>query len=66
MVTDIDIYRSANLLIKQYGDKASEHALTQIMSLEHKGDKDGVAVWRRMHKAIDYIYCTELEDEKVH
>ncbi len=43
MTSDLDIYRSAKLLIDQHGDEAPIHAATQADAMLHKGDLDGVA-----------------------
>ena len=42
---EIDIYRSANLLIKQHGDKAAIFAAQQADACLEKGDLDGKVVW---------------------
>ena len=52
MVDDIDIHRSALLLIDQHGDKASIHAAMKADELSEKGDLDGAAAWRRILDAI--------------
>ncbi len=42
MIPDLDIYRSANLLVKQYGEGAPVEATVLA-----KGDLDGYGVWKR-------------------
>ena len=42
MPTDIDIYRSANLLIERYGEDASIHAAMSADKMMAKGDLDGL------------------------
>ena len=49
---DIDIYRSAAVLIKEQGDKASIHAGMKFDDMLERGDLDGAAVWLRIIKAI--------------
>ncbi len=51
-VEDIDIWRSANLLMKQHGDSAAKIARLRAAGLEAKGDTQGHAVWTRIHAAV--------------
>ncbi len=46
MTSDLDIYRSAQLLIDQHGDEAPIHAAMQADAMLDKGDLDGVAADR--------------------
>ena len=48
MTSDLDIYRTANLLIKQHGDEAPVHAAMRADAMLEKGDLDGLAVWKRI------------------
>ena len=57
MTEEIDIYRSANLLIKQHGDKAAIFAAQQADACLDKGDLDGKVVWLAVIEAIE-----ELQD----
>ncbi len=55
MTTELDIYRSANALIKQHGDDAKTHAAQMADKMLDKGDLDGQAVWLRIILAIDEL-----------
>ena len=59
MPTDIDIYRSANLLIERYGEDAQIHAAMSADKMMAKGDLDGFAVWRLIIKAVDELLSVE-------
>lgn len=60
MTSDLDIYRAANALIKQYGaDGAEMHAAMRADELLEAGDMDGRRVWLRVLAALD-----ELSQEK--
>ncbi len=48
MITDLDIYRSANVLIKQHGQDAPIETAMRADAILAKGDLDGYAVWRRL------------------
>jgi hypothetical protein len=56
---DIDIYRSANLLIQQHGENAEwEAARLGDLAIE-KGDARGERVWLDVLKAIKVLMETE-------
>ncbi len=67
MTSDIDIYRAANELIKQHGDAADIEAAMRADELMEAGDMEGVAVWKRIGKAIEELQSLERPDDaKVH
>ena len=55
MTSDLDIYRSANVLIKQHGEDAPIEAAMRADAMLDKGDLDGYAVWKRIVKAIEEL-----------
>jgi hypothetical protein len=52
---DLDIWCSANELIKQCGDQADIEAAARADEYEAKGDRDGQRLWLRILKAIDAL-----------
>ena len=67
MTSDLDVYRSANELIKQHGDAADIEAAMRADELAADGDMDGEAVWLRIVKAIGELLSKERPgDAKVH
>ncbi len=52
MTSDLDIYRAANVLIREHGDEAPIHAAMRHDELLEAGDMDGCAVWRRIIRAV--------------
>ncbi len=52
MPDEIDIYRSANLLIDQLGEGALFFATQQADACWGRGNLDGKAVWMRVIRAI--------------
>ena len=44
MIPDLDIYRSAQVLVKQHGEDAPIHTAIQADTMLTKGDLDGYAV----------------------
>ncbi len=55
MTSDIDVFRTANLLIDQHGDEAPIHAAMRADELLEAGDLDGQAVWKRIIRAIEEL-----------
>ena len=53
MTSDLDIWRSANLLVKQHAAGARDHAVERALQLKAKGDAAGHAVWLRIIAAIE-------------
>ncbi len=51
MISDLDIYRTAKLLVDKHGDEAPIHAAMKADAMLDKGDMDGKAVWLRVVKA---------------
>ncbi len=67
MTSDLDIYRSANELIKQHGEAADIEAAMRADERLAAGDLEGEAVWLRIVKAIEELLSEERpEGEKVH
>ena len=52
MPSEIDIYRSARLLIDQHGEDAAIFAAQKADKCLEAGDLDGKAVWMRVIQAI--------------
>ena len=55
MIEEIDIYRSANVLIGQYGDGALLEAMSRLERYRATGNAQGMTVWRRIADAIENI-----------
>ena len=55
MVSEIDIYRSAKLLIDQHGEDAGLEAAVRADAMLEKGDMAGAATWRRIVKAVEEL-----------
>jgi hypothetical protein len=55
MITDLDIYRAANMLIEQHGADALIEAGRMIDRMLDHGDLEGRAVWRRIKTAIEAL-----------
>ena len=55
MTSDLDIYRTANLLIKQHGSQAQLEAAQRADKLLEAGDLEGIATWRKVIQAIQEL-----------
>ena len=67
MIPDLDIYRSANLLVKRHGEDAPIEAAMRADALLDAGDLDGLAVWRQIVAAVNEIQREEpLAGERQH
>jgi hypothetical protein len=53
MTDDIDIYRTANVLVELHGEDAPIQAAMKADALLEAGDVEGQAVWKRILAAVD-------------
>ena len=58
MILDLDIYRSANVLVRQHGQDAPIEAAMRADAMLDKGDLDGYAVWKRILRAVEELQGT--------
>ena len=67
MVSDLDTYRAANVLIREHGQDAALEAAQRADAMLEKRAMEGAAVWRRVLKAVEEIQRKERrEDEPAH
>ena len=67
MTSNLDIYRTANELIKQHGEDAPIHAAMRADELLEAGDMEGKAVWLRVLAAVDeWLSGERPEGTEVH
>ncbi len=59
MISDLDIYRSAQVLVKRHGQDAPIHAAMRADAMLETGDLDGYAVWKRIVKAAEELLSKE-------
>ena len=59
MTSDLDIFRSANELIKQHGEVADIEAAMRADACLAAGDMEGEAVWLRIVKAVEELVSEE-------
>lgn len=56
---EIDIWRTAKIMVDQYGDDAPIIAAQRIDALLDLGDLDGMNVWKRVAGAIEHLMSGE-------
>jgi len=67
MTSDLDIYRSANVLIREHGEDAALDATTWAIAMLDKGDLNRYAVWKRILRAVEEIQRKERDpNESMH
>ncbi len=59
MIPDLDIYRSAHVLVKQHGQDAPLEAAQRADALLDEGDMDGLAIWQRITAAVEALLRKE-------
>ncbi len=66
VIPDLDIYRSANVLVTRHGEDAPIEAAMRADAMLEKGDLGGYDVWKRIVKAIEELQRSEpREGERV-
>ncbi len=58
MIPDLDIYQSANVLVKQHGADAPIQAAMRADAMLEAGDLDGYGVWKRILRAVEELENT--------
>ena len=58
MISEIDIWRVADLMLKRYGDEADIESAIRAEELADAGDWAGEAIWRRIINAICRLEST--------
>ena len=62
LVSHLDIFLSANILVEQYGAEVPNHAAMHADAMLDKGDLDGQAVWLRILAAVKELLDTQPGD----
>ncbi len=52
MTPDLDLYRAASVIIKQYGEDAPIHAAMRANVIAEVGYLDGLRVWKRILRVV--------------
>ena len=55
MISDLDIWRAANLLIQKHGADAELEAAKRADLMLARGDDEGRILWRRITRAVEAL-----------
>ena len=55
MISDLDIWRAAQVMSKRYGDGAATEAAQRANEFLDQGNLDGQRVWMRIVQAIEEL-----------
>ena len=55
MISDPDVWRGAQLLIKHHGDEAPVVVAERVDGMLKKGDLEGAAAWRLIFHAVEEL-----------
>ncbi len=58
IIPDLDIYRSAQVLVKRHGEDAPVHAAMRADARLERGDLDGYAARRRILRVVEELQGT--------
>jgi hypothetical protein len=64
MVSDLDIWRAANLLVRKHGANAALEAAKRADVMLDRGDDEGRLLWSRIRRAIEDLRA--LRADRVH
>ena len=62
MTSDLNIYRTASVLIREHGEDAALEAAQRADAMLEKGSVDGQRVWKRVLAALKEIQRQELRE----
>ena len=59
MISDRDVYRTANVMIREFGSEAHLQAAMRADEFLEKGDLEGQRTWLRIIRAIEELRSTD-------
>ena len=62
MISDLDIWRAAQVMIKRYGDGAATEATMRADEFLDQGNINGKRLWMRIMKAIEELQLERPRD----
>jgi hypothetical protein len=64
LISETDIYRSAQVLVKRYGQDAEFRAAERCDAMIEAGDPEGLAIWKRNLRAVDELLAQEPQNSR--
>ena len=65
MISNRDVFRSAQLLVEKHGDEALIYAAMKADDMLEHGDLDGQAVWMRILGAVKELLWKDVPADAV-
>ena len=62
MTSDLDIFRTANVLVKRYGEGAALETVQRADAILEKGSVAGQMIWKRVLSAVKETQREEPEE----
>ena len=59
MISDREIWQTAGVMVKRYGEEAATEAKSRADELLDEGDAEGYAIWRRIMEAVEGLSAME-------
>lgn len=67
MIEDLDIYRTAQIYVDQYGGMALLEAMKRVEKYRSIGNESGMVVWNKIADAIQWLQMpADLVDATCH
>ena len=63
-VSDIEVYRMANVIVARYGDDALRFASQQMERFHQRGEPKEQAIWARIGTAVDELLFAKAEIQR--
>ncbi len=64
LVTDVEVYRTANIIVARYGDEALRFTSQQMERFHQRGEPKEQAVWARIGIAVDDLLFAKAEIQR--
>lgn len=63
-VTDVEVYRTANMIVTRYGGDALRFASQQMERFRQRGEPKEQAIWARIGMAVDELLFAKAEIQR--
>ena len=63
-LADVEVYRTANMIVTRYGDDAPRFASQQMERFRQRGEPKEQAVWARIGMAADELLFAKAEIQR--
>lgn len=64
-VSDLDIFRTANVLIQQHGQSAVSEAKERLEEYKQAQNNDGICLWTKIVEAVIWLSSKDPAEETV-